>query len=148
MLKFSWALLAGLLAAFLFMAPGPVETSCNPAVIFSNASNNATGLGGVNAKREVAWFAAASSSNATGYYLKFYDGNVAPTVGTTVPAATFAVPGALSSAGNVGAPTVAPGLPFAMQFLTGLWVQPTAGPTTADTNTVANNVAVITVCWL
>src|SRR5262245_43165674 len=148
MLKFCWALLAGLMIAVLFMAPGPIEPSCNPAVFLSNNTVNATQLGGVNAKREVAWFSVSSASNAVGFYLKFFDANVAPTVGTTAPTATFGVPGALSTAGNVGAPTVAPGAAIPMQFLTGLWFVLTAGPTTADNNAVASNAGVLTVCWL
>src|SRR5215472_1686553 len=85
----AFGVLGILAAAMLLAAPEPFEVSCNPQTIVASNSANATQIGGVNAKRELAWMVAAPASNAIGFYVKFYDSNVAPTVNATTPTAIF-----------------------------------------------------------
>lgn len=98
--------------------------------VLSAASTNATNL--KNAAGKVHSFALLNT-NAAVRYLHLYNKASAPTVGTDVPVATFAIPGAAAGAGVV-VPTE-----VGANFGTGISYSLTTGPADTDNVAVAAN---------
>lgn len=69
--------------------------------------------------------------NAEERWLKLYDKASAPTVGTDVPKKTIMIPGSTTGAGAVF------GWDIGIEFLLGIAIAITTGPTDADTGAVA-----------
>lgn len=106
------------------------NTPVTPTQSFVNsgASTNATS---VKASAGTVWNIVCSNANAAARYVKFYNLAVAPTVGTSVPAFTIAIP----ASGTV----VVSGGANGIRFGTGIALAITTGVADSDTAAVAAN---------
>ena len=102
--------------------------------LVSAASTNATSI--LAAPCEVTKLT-VSNTNAAARYLKVYDLAVAPTVGTSVPVATYIIPGSTTGAGS-NIPLM---LPDSFQFGFALGI--TTGAADSDTGAVAANEIIV-----
>lgn len=112
--------LSSLVTSFAPFGPGTT-----PLHYQSAASTNATS---VTAVPSVLHNLNVENTTATIYYLKFYDKASAPTVGTDLPVATFAIK---------ASDRTAPVLPAGMKFLLGCAFALTSGAPNADTGVAA-----------
>lgn len=100
-----------------------------PYHLISAASTNATSVKGSPGK---VYTIAAFNVNAAARYLKLYDLAIAPTVGTTVPVHTFALPGSATGSGVVLS------IPGGITFAAGIALALTTGMADADTGAVGS----------
>lgn len=102
-----------------------------PGKLISAASTNATSI--LAAPCEITKLT-VSNTNAAARYLKIYDLAVAPTVGTSIPVATYLIPP--SGGSNIPLP-----IPESLQF--GFALAITTGPADTDTGAVALNEIIV-----
>lgn len=109
-----------------------------PYRLISAASTNATS---VKASAGQVYSIAAFNTNAAVRYLKLYNLSVAPTVGTSTPVQTYALPGATTGGGFTLS------IPVGMEFTTGIALALTTGAADTDTGAVAANEIVISLSF-
>jgi hypothetical protein len=109
---------------------GGTQLPVTPTQSFVNSAAN-TNATSVKASAGTVWSIICSNANAAARYVKFYNLATAPTVGTSVPAFTIAVPanGTVTISGGANG----------IRFGTGIALAITAGAADSDTAAVAAN---------
>lgn len=111
--------------------PAATTGGATPLKVISTASTNPTS---VKASAGTLFALVVTNTNAAVRYLKLYDLAVAPTVGTSTPVLTIAIPG-----NPAGAGVVVPIPNCGIAFGTGIALALTTGAADSDTGAVAAN---------
>jgi hypothetical protein len=123
-----------IVAALLFAAPGPIETSCNPFRLVTAANTNPTLI--ATGHRQVSSVALASNAGGV-FFFHIYDKATAPNTASDTPVQTY-------GAANVAGGTTALALTLPINLINGLGIAASAN-VDGTGNTAAS--AIVNVCW-
>lgn len=126
-------------APYSFDGTNWTRAGCTPTPIVSAASTNATSVKGSAGIVYAAYMTNSNTTNTNFRYVKFYNKASSPTVGSDTPVAVFGMPG--TGGGALPIP------PSGMNFSLGVALAMTTGAAHSDTNGVALNEVVLTLCY-